>query len=76
MLLQAKKMMGNGYTLLDARITSQHEESHPAEARSAPIYRLVPDEKKDFWNMSKKITSAFLMQDPTGEHWNFWCPAV
>lgn len=60
-------MMDEGYTLLDARIESQYEEGHPAGALNAPLYRLVPEEKTDFWNMSKKITSTLLMQDATGK---------
>lgn len=68
---EAQKMMQKGYTLLDARITSQYEEGHPAGALNAPLYRLVPEEKTDFWNMSKKITSALLMQDATEQNPDF-----
>lgn len=62
---KALEMVKEGYTILDVRITSEYEKGHGVGTKSAPMFRLVPEEKNDFWNMSKKITSALIMQKAT-----------
>ncbi|GMH32229.1 hypothetical protein BSKO_00063 [Bryopsis sp. KO-2023] len=62
---KALEMSKKGYTIIDVRITSEYEDGHASGSKSAPVFRLVPQEKNDFWNMSKKITSALIMQKPT-----------